>query len=150
MGSRTWIKLYCNKWLEGSIREESPLVRAVFIDLLALAGSGLYGDVGEIKLQGGVGLSTNQLKTILHLTQQQWVATRDRLLKTDRIRINSRGVISISNWGRYQSEYARQKPYRSNLKLHPEVTPRSYTGEREGEREGKVTKIGGRKYKVVN
>ena len=122
MGSRTWVKLYCSKWLEGTIRHETPLVRAVFIDLLALAGSGVYGDSGEIKLPNGVGLSDKQLKTILRLTNQQWVAARLQLQKTDRIRINTGGVISISNWHRYQSEYERQKPYRSNLKLQPKVT----------------------------
>ena len=130
MASRTWVKLYCHKWLEGTIREETPAVRGIFVDLLALAGDGLYGDSGEIGLQGGVGLSTNQLKSILHLTHQQWVGARDRLLKTDRILINSRGVISITNWGRYQSEYERQKPFRSNSKLQAEVISRSYTGDK--------------------
>lgn len=148
MGGRTWVKVYCDKWLEGTIRQESPLVRAVFIDLLALAGSGSYGDSGEIKLPNGVGLSDKQLKTILQLTRQQWVAARLALQKSDRIRINSMGVITISNWGRYQSEYERQKPYRSNQKLQLKVTTESYTGDRDRDRDKKVTT--GKSWKVVN
>lgn len=149
MGSRTWVKIYCAKWLEGTIREESLLVRAVFIDLLALAGSGSYGDSGEIKLPNEVGLSDKQLKTILQLTRQQWVAARVALEKADRIRINSSGVIIITNWGRYQSEYERQKPYRSNQKLQPKVTTKSYTGDRDRDnKENKVTT--GKTWKSVN
>jgi len=179
MGSRTWVKLYCDKWLEGTIREESPLVRAVFIDLLTLAGSGIYGDTGEIKLQGGVGLSDEQVASILHLSRQQWVAARDRLIKTERIALKQGGItgmptpkrgdapllncsklalkhgksapiISISNWGRYQSEYERQKPYRSNQKLQPIVTTDSYAGDRDRDiRERKVT-TSGKSWEVVN
>lgn len=131
MGNRTWIKVHCDKWIEGTIREESPLVRSVFIDLIALAGSGMYGDKGEIKLQNDVGLTDKQLRLILHLTKQQWVAARNKLLKTERIAIDTDGVISICNWGKYQSEYERQKTYRSNQKLQVEVTGKSYIGERE-------------------
>ena len=46
MTSRTWIKVYCDKWLSGTIREEQPDVRSVWIDLLTLAGSGQFGDIG--------------------------------------------------------------------------------------------------------
>ena len=39
--SRTWVKLYCDQWLSGSLRGETPELRGIWADLLALAGSGL-------------------------------------------------------------------------------------------------------------
>ena len=174
MGSRTWVKVYCNKWLEGTIRQESPLVRAVFIDLLTLAGSGSYGDNGEIKLPNEVGLSNAQIASILNLSRQQWVTARDSLIKRERITLKQGGIIrsdsslacqkaapkhnkcppiiNISNWGRYQSEYERQKSYRSNKKLQPKVTTDSYMGDRDRDRDKKEVKVTktGKSWKVVN
>ena len=64
MASRTWFKAYADKWLSGTIREETPAVRAIFIDILTLAASGEYGDTGIISLQNGVGLTNSQYQKI--------------------------------------------------------------------------------------
>ena len=112
MGSRTWIKVYCDRWLEGTLRGESPDVRAVWIDLLTLAGGGRYGDSGEIKLTNGVGYSDKQICEILAIKRGVWKRAKQRLVETDRIKISPRGAISIVNWSKYQSEYERQKRYR--------------------------------------
>ena len=112
MSSRTWIKVYCEKWLSGTIREERPDVRSVWIDLLALAGNGLYGDIGEIKLANGVGLTDTQIAEILHITKSLWKKSKKRFLESQRIGITPKGAIRIINWSKYQSEYERQKPYR--------------------------------------
>ncbi len=112
MGSRTWIKVYCEKWLGGTLREDPPDVRGVWIDLLALAGSGQYGDTGEIKLTNGVGLSDLQISQILCIKPSLWRRAKKRFLLVERIKISSKGAISITNWANYQSEYNRQKPYR--------------------------------------
>jgi len=129
MGSRTWVKLYCSKWIEGSIRNETPLVRAVFIDLIALAGSGEYGDIGRIGLKNGVGLTNKQFMTLLSLSKNQWIYAKNRLQKTGRIAYDPQNNITILNWNKYQSEYQRQRPYRLeprvesyNQKLQPKVT----------------------------
>jgi hypothetical protein len=121
MTSRTWIKIYCDKWLSGSLREESPEIRGIWADILALAGSGLYGDIGEIKLQNGIGLTDFQFQKLLNLSKYQWRKAKKRLLDTQRITIDGENVIRIVNWKRYQSEYERQKPYR-NQKLQSAVT----------------------------
>lgn len=121
MGSRTWIKVYCDKWLSGTLREESSELRGVWIDLLALAGSGLYGDTGEIRLQNGIGLTNLQLQKLLNISKYQWLKSKKRLQDTERIAVNNLGAIRIINWSRYQSEYERQRVYR-NLKLQPKVT----------------------------
>lgn len=110
--SRTWIKLHCDKWLTGTLREESPEVRGVFADILALAGSGYYGDTGEIKLPPDVGLTDGQIAAILNVSEDVWRRSKQRLMETERIEVSEKGVISVVNWRKYQSEYERQKPYR--------------------------------------
>lgn len=147
MGSRTWVKLYCDPWLSGSLRKEAPEIRGIWADLLALAGSGKYGDTGQISLQNNVGLSDSQFEKLLNITRYQWQKAKKRLILTERITINQAGVVTIINWKKYQSEYERQKPYR-NGKLQRKVTTQSYTGERDRDNGGVVAS--GRAYRRVN
>ena len=112
MTSRTWIKIYCDKWLSGTIREEQPDVRSVFIDLLALAGNGQFGDIGEIKLSNGIGLTDSQIAEILRISKALWRKSKQRFLLSERIEITPKRAIKITNWNKYQPEYQRQKPYR--------------------------------------
>ena len=112
MGNRTWIKVYCDKWIQGTLREETPDVRSVWIDLLTLSGTGEYGDTGEIKLANGVGYTDEQIAQILCIKKSLWRKAKLRLVETERIKITPRGAISIINWSKYQSEYERQKSYR--------------------------------------
>jgi len=113
MTSRTWIKVYCNQWLSGTIREEQPDIRSVWIDLLTFAGSGQFGDIGEIKLANGVGFTDKQIAEILHIRTNLWRRAKARFLVSERIEINPKGAICIINWNKYQSDYQRQKPYRT-------------------------------------
>jgi DnaD/phage-associated family protein len=147
MGSRTWIKIYCDKWLNGTLREETPEFRGIWVDLLVLAGSGKYGDSGEIKITDQVGFLDQQLADLLQISVQKWVACKKKLIETDRVEVGNENVIVIKNWSKYQSEYRRQKPYRQdettikpppekcNQKLQQEVTEdfvtKSTTGERD-------------------
>ena len=151
MGSRTWIKIYCDKWLNGTIREESPEVRGVWVDLLALAGSGTYGDSGEIKITETIGFFDGQLAELLQISRQKWATIKQKLIHTDRIIIKNRNIIAIKNWTKYQSEYERQKDYRQtqstidehtvncNPELQSEVTIESTA--REGEGRGEIENI---------
>ncbi len=138
MGSRTWIKIYCDKWLNGTIREESLEVRAVWVDLLVLAGSGNYGDSGEIKITNQVGFLDQQLADLMQISVQKWVACKKKLVETDRVWLKNGNIIVIKNWSKYQSEYERQRAYRQldaannqdsgscNQKLQDKVTTESY------------------------
>jgi len=113
MGRRTWIKIYSEKWLRGTLREETPATRGIWIDVLALAGDSFYGDNGIIKFSKNMGFTDEQISDLLHITIQDWQTAKKRLIKTDRIKINENNIISIINWSKYQSEYERQKKYRS-------------------------------------
>ena len=119
MGSRTWIKIFCDSWFEGSIRQESTLVRSVFTDLLALAGR--LGETGTISLPGGIfGYTDEQIAVILNITTEEWVEAKDHLSNhpengENRILVDERNRISIINWERYQSEYEKRRDRNRNL-----------------------------------
>lgn len=127
MGGRTWVKIFTDNWFEGTIRSESPIVRAVFVDLLALAGK--MGGDGIIRLPGTtIGYTDKQLAAIINIGVPEWLQSKDRLSnhpidKENRITVTPENVIEIINWSKYQSEYLRQKGYRQ--KLHPRVTSKS-------------------------
>ena len=123
MGSRTWIKVYCEKWLQGTLREDTAEIRGIWIDILTLAGSGQYGDTGEIKLTNGVGFTDRQISEILHIKTTSWRRAKQRFIETERIKISPKGAIQISNWSKYQSEYRRQKPYRQHSSMPESKSP---------------------------
>ena len=134
MGSRTWIKIYCDKWLNGTIREETLEVRAVWVDLLVLAGSGKYGDSGEVKITDRVGFLDQQLADLMQISVQKWVACKKKLIKTDRVEVSEKNVIRIINWSRYQSEYERTKQYsvrKTTLKTTAKTTANHTDGDRD-------------------
>ena len=112
MGNRTWFKLYADKWMMGTIRQEPPEIRGIFVDLLALAASGQYGDIGEIRLINGIGLTDPQFQKLLNISKYLWRKAKKRLLESNRIAIDDKGAMRILNWKKYQSDYNRQKPYR--------------------------------------
>lgn len=137
MGRRTWIKIYCDKWLRGSIRGENLETRAIWIDILSLAGDSAYGDDGVISVAPGCGYTDQQIAKILGIPVQLWKKTKKKLQKTERISNNKSGEIIITNWKSYQSEYARQKEYRQsdNPKLQSKVTIKGDKQKREERRE---------------
>ena len=128
MGNRTWIKVYCDKWLEGTLREEAPEIRGVWIDLLALAGAGRYGDSGEIKLSNGIGLNDKQISQVLAISIGLWQRAKRRFLETNRIEMTEKGAILITNWAKYQSEYNRVKAYRQSQKAETTDQEKFRTG----------------------
>ncbi|MFX1487274.1 MAG: phage replisome organizer N-terminal domain-containing protein [Promethearchaeota archaeon] len=109
MGRRTWIKIYTDKWLRGTLRNESPTTRGIFADIIALAGDSAYGDDGVIKLSSQVALTDDQIAAILNIIIDEWRKTKERLKITGRISVDSNNIITVTNWKKYQSEYRRQR-----------------------------------------
>ena len=133
MRSRKWVKLYCENWIEGTLREESPELRGIWADILALAGDGHYGDSGIIQLSNGIAYTDGQIAGILRISEELWGRSKNRLIDTNRIEITPNNAISIVNWFKYQSEYDRQKGYRiaKTKESQPEVlTPHLPPGQR--------------------
>lgn len=112
MGRRTWIKLYCDKWLTGTLRDDTEGLRGIWADVLALAGSGNYGDDGIIQVAKGVGYTDQQIAAMLQVKPESWQKYKKRLIETERIQVNGSNSIAIIKWRNYQSEYHRQKTYR--------------------------------------
>lgn len=121
MGRRTWIKIFSEKWLRGTIRQEKPEVRGVWIDILALAGDSAYGDDGIIGLAPECGLTNDQICTILNISPKLWKEATNIFIKTQRISVNGTNEIAILNWSKYQSEYKRQKKYRKELSIEETI-----------------------------
>ena len=114
MTSRSWVKLWCKQWLEGTLKDEDIAIRGVWAGFMALAGSGQYGDSGEIKIQNGIGFTDKQLCEILNIKKHLLKKAKLRFVDSQRIEISPKGAISIVNWSKYQSEYGRQRPYRKH------------------------------------
>ena len=150
MTRRSWIKIHCDKWLRGSIRQEPAFIRAIFVDLIAMAGDSAYGNEGVIKLAENVGFTDEVLAGILKVTKKEWRAAKKRLSdgpepRIEIIELSSGYAIKIINWSKYQSEYNRQKSYRKSYrKSYNESYNNSYWEsnkvEGEGEGEGDIEK----------
>lgn len=152
MGSRTWIKIYCDRWLNGTIREETPEIRGIWVDLLVLAGSGKYGDSGEIKITDHVGFLDEQLADLLQISRQKWVTIKKKLMQTDRVIVKNNNIIAIKKWSKYQSEYERQRQYhqlgsesdtgleKCNKILQPDVTTEAVIKDTARERDKRLEK----------
>ena len=69
MASRAWIKIHCDRWFDGTIRQEAPVTRAIWVDRLARAGSGRGHDRARRVGSGGAA--------------DAMLATRGKLAKLD-------------------------------------------------------------------
>ena len=160
---RTWVKFYCDQWLRGSIRQESLEVRAIFADLLAMAGDNAYGNDGMIQLAKDVGFNDGLIAGILNVPLKTWTLTKEQLShhpdpeenRIEVISLHQGFAMRILKWSRYQSEYQRQKPYRQKKK---ESTPQTPLKERNNvdkeididiDIEEKVTQVTGKVTKKV-
>lgn len=122
MGSRTWFKIYSDKWLDGSISKESWEVKGLFIDLLALAASGRWGDQGIIQAKEGKGFPAEAMARILGSSAKKYRGLVKTLVNSGRVSVDSHDVLIITNWVKYQSEYTRQQIYRQAKKVTTKVT----------------------------
>jgi len=93
-----WIKLYAEKWLNGSIRLAEPVARAVFIDLLCLASK----HDGLVQVIDGVPYTEEQLSSIVGVSKKELKDILLLLEETGRIKVRKNGIISIKNWSKYQ------------------------------------------------
>ena len=113
---RTWIRLFIDQTLKGSmISELNPEQRWMFIGLLLLAGdSSIPGQIFGRKDEDGnlIGYANGWLAYTLGVEEAHVQPALDRMKEKTKISVDERGVISICNWTKYQSEYLRQKPYR--------------------------------------
>jgi len=147
-GRRKWVKLWCEEWLDGTTGYEmNGVQRAFWVDLLAMAGRSRIPGVICAGKSGNEVIGYPLLKfqglTSEPLDIEQ---TFELFQRNDKIRVVVAAEypvkmykVEIVNWDRYQSEYERQKPYRTARKkreLQQELQKNSangYTTEGEGD-----------------
>ncbi len=140
---RTWIKLWVDQCLRGSmISELNPEQRWIFIGLVLMAGDSeepglIFGRKDEDgNLQGK---PDAVLAYELGVDETSIGPAKAKMIEKGKIAVDGRGVISICNWGKYQSEYERQKPGRTKVRPSDALRCR-LEGEVEGEGEEEKSK----------
>ena len=110
---RNWIKIYIDQCLRGTMMDEmkDPAERFVWFGFLLLAGDSAYE--GRIALTEDMGYSDEQLGAMLKCDASLIKKAKKKMIKFKKIEILKNNIIQILNWSKYQSEYQRQKPYRS-------------------------------------
>ncbi len=115
---RNWIKIYVDQCLRGTmISELSPAQRWMWIGLLLMAGDSTEeGLIFIRKDEEGtlIGYSHSTMAEMLGVDEKEYEAAIEKMVHYEKISFNVNNVIKIVNWSRYQSEYQRQKPYRSS------------------------------------
>lgn len=111
---RTWIKLHITGWLHGSVRPWFTVEeRSVFVDLLALAGE--CNQEGKICDNSGRAYPNEYISSQLNIPLALLEQTLKKCVEHDMVELNS-DTITLINWGKYQSDYSRQKPYRGKAR----------------------------------
>ena len=114
---RNWIKLYVDQCLRGTmISELSAVQRWIWVGLLLMAGdSSEEGLIFLRKNENGayVGYSNSTIAELLGVEVDDFLNATAKMIRYEKISVDKSKVIKILNWKKYQSEYQRQKPYRS-------------------------------------
>lgn len=115
---RTWVKLWVNECLTGTIRFElTPEERSVWYDLIILAGQ--CRQPGILASNEKFPFPHQYIAGVLNIPIELLEQSLEKFKKADRI-IEDENGIRILNWEKYQSEYQRQKKYR-----HAQTEPSS-------------------------
>ncbi len=117
---RPWIKIYPIDCLDGSIRYQlEPDERGVWYDLLNF--SAICAEPGRIADKDGRPYPHSFIANRLNISLELLEKSLKKCIEEGRIREINGGVIEIRNWGAYQSEYQRQKPYREKKNVYHDV-----------------------------
>lgn len=117
---RRWIKLYCYETLHGSVSYQlTEAEQGCWNKLLCQAG--LCGMEGVIADHDGRPWPHSHIIQEIHASPEVFESTLKKCIQEGRIIEKNGQGIMITNWKKYQSEYERQKPYRSGS--HLDQTP---------------------------
>jgi len=107
---RTWVKMWVNECLEGSIRFDfTAAERGVWYDLILMAGRCRIP--GIISANEKSPYPHSYIAGILNVDIELLESTLAKCKASGRILESDKGI-ELVNWEHYQSEYQRQKKYR--------------------------------------
>ena len=108
---RKWIKVYPVECLDGSIRYQlEPDERSVWYDLLNFAA--ICNNDGIISDRDKRPFPMSFIANRLNIKEELLSRALSKNKEEGRITISADGIIRITKWKTYQSEYERQKKYR--------------------------------------
>ena len=116
MTRKRWIKLWTQETLYGTTSQELELdEQAIWFKLLALAGDSV--EPGKIEVAPGIPMTDGQIAGTVKSPLDVWLRTKQRLQDpdVDKISINQ-GIIHITNWEKYQSEFDRTEYMRQYMR----------------------------------
>lgn len=123
---RRWFKLWVEEELNGAVRFAlTPAERSVWVDLRALASRSQQD--GLITAPSGKPYPHNWIATTLNVSRNLLESTLGKLENLHQIDENEDGI-RLMEWGKYQSEYERQRPYRKGER--PVEGPDRYIGQK--------------------
>ena len=107
---RTWVKMWVNECLQGTIRFDfTAAERGVWYDLVILAGNCRIP--GIIAANETSPYPHSYIAGMLNIDLELLEETLEKCKASGRIEETEQGI-KLINWEHYQSEYERQKPYR--------------------------------------
>lgn len=115
---RTWVKMWVNECLEGSIRFDfSPAERSIWYDLILMAGRCRVP--GIISANSNTPYPHSYIAGLLNVPIDLFESTLKKCEASGRVKETKAGI-ELINWEHYQSEYQRQKPYREKISTNPD------------------------------
>jgi hypothetical protein len=106
-----WLRIYIDRTLFGTtFNELNAEERGVWFSLLVLSGySPIHGKLGITET---IPYSKAQLSALLKLSEEVIERSIGKLLEVGKVTVDENSVITIVNWSKYQTEYARQASYK--------------------------------------
>lgn len=110
-----WMKLH-GSFLDSSINYEMTLDQQCVFVKLCLYSLRCGQEPGTIADNDGNAIPLWYVANSIHAPVEVVEETIAIAKNTNRVNYNGAGIIEITNWKHYQSEYERQKPYREAKK----------------------------------
>lgn len=130
---RSWIKIWVDPWLSGSMRFMTPAERGLWADLLALAGHSRHDGIICAGEENGklVGYPLGWLAATLNMDPSEVQKGVNNLKKGNRITVqeeNNRLIIYIVKWRKYQNNYDKQARYKAKKRQEKRKAAKKSTG----------------------
>lgn len=134
MGKK-WIRLWVEETFHGTTFQElNATERGIWFSLLIMAGLGQ--NEGKVELRNGIPYPKKVLATLISVPKNTLLRTLNKLEQVQKITLNGDGIITITNWDKYQTRY--EKYYKGRKNDGIDMPPKSMAEGCQVEGEGEV------------